>query len=67
MLADNIPARFAKFGIYQMIEYRLGRSIGLLIPFYRRIKQKELITNKLLIVMAIVAIAKIAVFLLWPI
>jgi hypothetical protein len=52
-----------------MIEYRLGRSIALLVPFYRRIqkKQQEFITTKLLIIMAIIAIAKIAVFLLWPI
>jgi hypothetical protein len=67
MLADNIPVRFAKFDIYQMIEYRLGRSIALLVPFYRHIQQKEFITNKLLIIMAIVAIAKIAVLVLWPI
>jgi hypothetical protein len=40
---------------------RLGRSIVQLVPFYRRIKEKEIITNKLLIIMAIVAIAKIAV------
>jgi hypothetical protein len=44
--------------------YRLGRSIAQLGPFQIR-KQKELITNKLLIVMAIVAIAKIAVLVLW--
>ena len=50
-----------------MIEYRLGRSIAQIIPFYRRIKEKELITTKLLIVMAIVTIAKVAVLLLWPI
>jgi hypothetical protein len=47
--------------------FKLGRSIAQLIPFYRRIKEKEIITTKLVIVMAIVAIAKIAVFLLWPI
>jgi hypothetical protein len=50
-----------------MTEYRLGRSIAQIIPFYRRIKEKELITTKLLVVMGIVAIAKIAVLLLWPI
>jgi hypothetical protein len=44
---------------------RLGRSIAQIIPFYRRIKQKEIITNKLLIIMGIVAIAKIAVLVLW--
>jgi hypothetical protein len=67
MLADNIPVRFAKFGIYQMIQYRLGRSIPLLVPFYRRIKQQQFITNKMLIIIAIIAIAKIAVLVLWPI
>ena len=50
-----------------MTEYHLGRSIAQIIPFYRRIKDKELITTKLIIIMAGVAIAKIAVFLLWPI
>jgi hypothetical protein len=39
--------------------HRLGRSVTLLVPFYRRIKEKEFITTKLLIVMAIIAIAKI--------
>jgi hypothetical protein len=43
--------------------YRLGRSIAQLVPFQiiRKQQQKEFITNKLLIIMAIVAIAKIAV------
>jgi hypothetical protein len=50
-----------------MTTYRLGRSTAQIVPFHRRIKEKELITNKLLIVMAIVAIAKIAVLVLWPI
>ena len=47
-----------------MTEYRLGRSIAQIIPFYRKIKEKELITTKLLIVMGIVAITKIAILLL---
>lgn len=45
--------------------FKVGRSIALLVPFYRRIKQQEFITNKIVIIMAIVAIAKIAVLLLW--
>jgi len=36
----------------KMTEYRLGRSIAQIIPFYRRLKEKELITTKLLVVMA---------------
>ena len=51
----------------QNYTFNLGRSIAQIIPFYRRIKDKELITTKLLIVTGIVAIAKIAVFILWPI
>jgi len=49
--------------------FKLGRPIAQIVPFYRKIrkKPKEIITNKLLIVLAIVAIAKVAVFLLWPI
>jgi hypothetical protein len=50
-----------------MTEYRLGRSIAQIIPFYKRLKEHEVITTKLLLIMGIVAIAKIAVFLLWPI
>jgi hypothetical protein len=48
-------------------EYRLGRSLVQIVPFYRSIqrKQQELITTKLLIVMAIVVGVKIAVLLLW--
>jgi hypothetical protein len=45
-------------------EYRLGRSIALLVPFYRRIKQQEFITNKLLIIMGTVAIVKVVVLLM---
>jgi hypothetical protein len=50
-----------------MTEYRLGRSIAQIVPFYRHIKEKEVFSKKILTIMAIVAIAKIAVFLLWPI
>ncbi|MGE5684576.1 MAG: hypothetical protein ACM3ZS_05465 [Nitrososphaerota archaeon] len=46
--------------------YRLGRSIAQIVPVYRHIKKEEFITNKILIIMGIVAIAKVAVFLLWP-
>ena len=45
--------------------FKLGRSIAQIIPFYRQIKEKELINNKLVITMAVVAIAKIAVLILW--
>jgi len=50
-----------------MTEYRLGRSIAQIVPFYRRVKEKECFTNKILIIMGTVAVAKVAVFLLWPI
>jgi hypothetical protein len=45
--------------------FKLGRSIAQIIPFYRQIKEKELINNKLVITMVVVAIAKIAVLILW--
>lgn len=48
-----------------MTIYHLGRSIALLVPFYRRIKEKEFVTNKILIIMVIVLIAKVAVLTLW--
>lgn len=43
--------------------YKLGRSMAQIVPFYRHIqnKRKEIITNKVLTVMGIVAIAKITV------
>ena len=49
------------------MEYRLGRSIAQIVPVYRHIKKEEFITNKILIIMGIVAITNIAVSLLWPI
>jgi len=49
-----------------MTEYRLGISIAQIVPFYRHIREKEVFSNKILIIMAGVAIAKVAVFLLWP-
>jgi hypothetical protein len=48
-----------------MTEYRLGTGVTRIIPFYRRLKDKELITTKLLIIMGIVTVAKIAVLILW--
>jgi hypothetical protein len=45
----------------QIKAYKLGRSIAQIIPSHRQIKDKEIITTKVLIVMAIIAIAKIAV------
>ena len=48
-----------------MTEYRLGTAIAQIVPFYRQIKEKEFFSNKILIIMGIVAIAKVAVFLLW--
>jgi len=51
--------------------FKLGRSLAQILPFYRPQKQEPLakedsiITKKLLIVMAIVAIVKFAVLMLW--
>ena len=52
-----------------MTEYRLGTAIAQIVPFYRHIQKKreEIFTNKILLIMALVAIAKTAVFILWPI
>jgi len=50
----------------ETIKFKLGRSIAQIIPFYRHIREKEVFSNKILIIMAGVAIAKVAVFLLWP-
>ena len=53
--------------------YRLGTGIAQIIPFHRiqlqqqQTKDEPIITNKLIITMLIVAIAKIAVLILWPI
>ena len=48
--------------------YRLGRSIAQIVPFrYLQKKPEEIFTNKVLIIMGIAAIAKVAVFILWPI
>jgi hypothetical protein len=48
-------------------EYKLGTSIGQIAPFQISIKkeQKEILTNKLVITMVIIAIVKIAVLVLW--
>lgn len=51
-----------------MYEFRLGRAIATIIPFYRvPIQQqrddKPLVTNKLIIIFAIVVIIKIAILL----
>jgi hypothetical protein len=45
--------------------YRLGRSIAQIVPFYRHVKEKEIFTNRVLIIMGIVTVAKIAVLVLW--
>jgi hypothetical protein len=57
--------------------FKLGRSIAQLVPYHLSIKkqerqhqqlepkQKRIITKKLVIPMEIIAIAKIAVFVLW--
>ena len=44
-----------------MLEYRLGRSIAQIVPFYRHLqkKQKEIITSKLLITMVTIVTVKI--------
>jgi hypothetical protein len=47
--------------------YRLGRAIAQIVPFrYIQKKPQEIFTNKILMIIGIVAIVKIAVFLLWP-
>jgi len=51
-----------------MIQYQLGRSIAQILPFQVKkqiVEHKEIITTKLVIIMIIVAIAKIAVLMLW--
>jgi hypothetical protein len=49
--------------------FKLGRSIAQILPFHKPIKkqkqQKEIITTKLVITMAVIAIVKIAVLVLW--
>jgi hypothetical protein len=40
--------------------FKLGRSITQIIPFYRQRQEKEIITNKLVITMVVIAIVKIA-------
>ncbi len=56
------------------MQFRLGRSIAQIVPFYRQrqpeVKEqpkqhKEIITTKLVITMVIIAIVKIAVLILW--
>jgi hypothetical protein len=48
--------------------FKLGRSITQIAPFHLPIKkqqqQKEIITNKLVITMVVIAIAKIAVLIM---
>jgi hypothetical protein len=51
-------------------EYKLGKSIAQIVPFQRPIKkqpkqQKEIITNKLVITMVVIAIVKIAVLIVY--
>ena len=53
-----------------MNTFKLGRSIAQIVPFHRipiqqPIKQKEIITKKVLIIFGIVVIIKIIVLLLW--
>jgi hypothetical protein len=45
--------------------YKLGRSIAQVVPFHIPVKQKEIIINKLVITMVIIAIVKFAVLILW--
>jgi hypothetical protein len=56
------------------MQFRLGRSIAQIVPFYRHrqpeVKEqpkqhKEIITTNLVITMVIIAIVKIAVLILW--
>lgn len=49
--------------------FKLGRSIAQILPFHRipikKEQQKEIITNKLVITMVVIAIVKIIVLVLW--
>ncbi len=47
--------------------FKLGRSLAQIIQFHRQIqiKDKGIITTKVLITMVIIAIVKIAVLMLW--
>ena len=47
--------------------FKLGRSIALLVQFYRKLhkKREEIFSKKILIIMLVVAIVKIAVLILW--
>ena len=47
--------------------FKLGRSIALLVPFYRKLhkKREEIFSNKIIITMVIMAIVKIDVLMLW--
>ncbi|HKX20561.1 MAG TPA: hypothetical protein VJM74_02695 [Nitrososphaeraceae archaeon] len=49
------------------LQYRLGVGLTRIIPFQRLIvkKPKEIITTKLVIVMVVIAVVKIAVLVLW--
>jgi hypothetical protein len=45
--------------------FKLGRSIAQLVPFHLPVKQKEIITTKLVITMVIIAIVKIAAIIVY--
>lgn len=45
--------------------FKLGRSIAQILPFQRINKPKEFITTKIVIAMAVIAIVKVAVLILW--
>lgn len=45
-------------------QYRLGTAIAWILPFHRQIKkQNEIITNKLVITIVVIAIVKIAILI----
>ena len=54
-----------------MIELRLGRSIAQILPLHRipisimKQEEKGIITTKLVITMAVIAMVKISILLLW--
>jgi hypothetical protein len=48
-----------------MIQYRLGRSITTIIPFHRTQTEKPIITNKILVIFAVIATIKVIILLAW--
>ena len=45
------------------MEFRLGRSIATIIPFHRTQIEKPIITNKILVIFAVIATIKVIILL----